>query len=131
MQSELIRSCAVFVVTGATPAELEESKLLSKSQIAFYASTPSYSRVLEIHGWGDLIPRLNALLRRGRWDELHQLISDDMLSHFAVIAPPDELPYKVRERYHGLLDRVGFYFPFAPGDASKRMIWDAAARAMR
>ncbi len=128
--SKLALSCAVFVVTGATAAEIEESVLLSKSQIAFYASTPSYRRVLELHGWQDLIPELNAMLRRNRWREMHTLVSDEMLEQFAVIAPPDELPYKVRERYRGLLDRVGFYFPFVPGDQSKRVIWEHAAKAM-
>ena len=130
MDSKLALSCAVFVVTGETAEAIEESALLSKSQIAFYASTPSYRRVLELHGWQDLIPRLNALLRRNRWREMHTLISDEMLEQFAVIAPPDELPYKVQERYRDLLDRVGFYFPFEPGDQSKRMIWEHAAKAM-
>lgn len=123
-------SCAVFVVTGETKAQIEESKMLSKSQIAFYASTPSYRRVLELHGWHDLIPQLNALLRRNRWQEMHRLISDDMLEHFAVIAPPDELPYRLRERYDGLLDRVGYYFPFHANDQSQRVIWQQAAKAL-
>ena len=129
-KTALALSCAVFVVTGRTADEVEKSKIMSKSQIAFYASTPSYSKVLELHGWQDIVPRLNALLRRGRWNEMHTLISDAMLDHFAVTAPPDELPYKVRERYAGLLDRVGFYFPFEPDDHSKSIIWDAAAKAM-
>jgi probable F420-dependent oxidoreductase len=124
-------SCAIFIVTGQTDAEIEESKIATKSQIAFYASTASYSKVLELHGWDDLIPELNLLLRRNRWNEMHTLISDDMLDHFAVVAPPDELPYKVRERYDGLLDRVGFYFPFEPADESKRIIWEHASKAMR
>ncbi len=130
MSNKLVLSCAVFVVTGETEAQIEESKILSKSQVAFYASTPSYSRVLELHGWQDLIPQLNTLLRRNRWKEMHTLISDEMLEHFAVIAPPDELPYRVRERYDGLLDRVGYYFPFEPEDQSRRAIWDHAAKAM-
>lgn len=129
--NKLLLSCAVFVVTGETEEQIEASKILSKSQIAFYASTPSYSRVLELHGWHDLIPQLNALLRRNRWNEMHRLISDDMLGHFAVMAPPEELPHRVRERYDGLLDRVGFYFPFEPDDHSKRAIWDQAAMAMK
>ncbi len=131
MSAPLSLSCAIFVVTGETASDIEESRILSKSQLAFYASTPSYSPVLEIHGWQDLIPRLNALLRRNRWNEMHTLISDEMLEHFAVIAPPEELPYRVRERYDGLLDRVGFYFPFDPGDNAKRVIWEHAAKAMR
>lgn len=123
-------SCAVFVVTGADKDEIDESKLLTKSQIAFYASTPSYRRVLELHGWEDLIPRLNGLLRRNRWREMHTLIGDDMLEQFAVMAPPAELPYKLRERYMGLLDRAGFYFPFEPSDKSKGLVWQHAAKAM-
>ena len=126
----LTLSCAVFVVTGADEATIEESKQLTKSQIAFYASTPSYSKVLELHGWTNLIPQLSALLRRNRWNEMHSLISDDMLATFAVIAPPDELPYRLRERYRGLLDRAGFYFPFEPDDGTKQTIWRHASEAM-
>ncbi len=129
-REDLSLSCAIFVVTGQNDAEIQESKIATKSQIAFYASTPSYSKVLELHGWDDLIPELNALLRRNKWDEMHTLISDDMLERFAVVAQPDELPYKVRERYDGLLDRIGFYFPFEPNDESKRVIWEHASKAM-
>lgn len=127
---KLTLSCAVFVVTGVDATNLEASKQLTKSQIAFYASTPSYRRVLDLHGWADLIPRLNTLLRRNRWSEMHTLISDAMLEAFAVIAPPDELPYALHERYSGLLDRAGFYFPFEPEDREKRIIWQHAAKAL-
>ena len=127
----LTLSCAVFVVTGEDDEAVEASRRLTKSQIAFYASTPSYSKVLELHGWTDLIPQLNALLRRNRWNEMHSLIGDDMLATFAVIAPPDELPYALRERYRGLLDRVGYYFAFEPDDGTKQAIWQHAAKAMR
>jgi probable F420-dependent oxidoreductase len=130
LKESLSLSCAVFVVTGEDTEAIEASKQLTKSQIAFYASTPSYSKVLELHGWTDLVPRLNALLRRNRWSEMHALISDDMLEAFAVIAPPDELPYKLRERYTGLLDRAGFYFPFEPEDNAKLIIWQHAAKAL-
>ena len=130
MSQPLSLSCAVFVVTGEDAATIDESKMLTKSQIAFYASTPSYQPVLALHGWQDLVPRLNTLLRRNRWKEMHQLISEDMLEQFAVIAPPDELPYKLRERYQGLLDRAGFYFPFEPSEGSKQLIWRHAAAAM-
>lgn len=130
LAAPLSLSCAVFVVTGRDAEAIAESKIMTKSQIAFYASTPSYRRVLELHGWEELVPRLNALLRRNRWHEMHKLISDDMLEQFAIIAPPADLPYKLRERYAGLLDRAGYYFPFAPEDSGKSDIWQHAARAM-
>ena len=42
----------------------------TKDQIAFYASTPAYRPVLDLHGWGDLQPELNALSKEGRWSEM-------------------------------------------------------------
>ncbi|GAB1422206.1 LLM class F420-dependent oxidoreductase [Anaerolineales bacterium] len=125
--ADIERSCAIFVVTGNNPDEIEQNKIAIKSQIAFYASTPSYSPVLELHGWQDIVPRLNNLLRRNQWDEMWREISDEMLQAFAVIAPPDELPAAVEERYQGLLDRVGYYFPFNPDEADKASIWKAAS----
>jgi probable F420-dependent oxidoreductase len=122
-------ACALFVVTGRNADEIQANSILAKSQIAFYASTPSYRAVLDLHGWGDLGTRLNTMIRENRWGELWTEISDDMLDQIAVVAPPDELPYRVRERYDGLLDRVGYYFPFVPQEAGKQYLWEQAARA--
>lgn len=127
---DVARSCAIFVVTGRNAEELERNTIEIKSQIAFYGSTPSYARVFELHGWGDLSAKLNRMTKAGQWQEMWREISDDVLHEFAVVAPPDELPYKVRERYDGLLTRVGFYFPFEPGDETRQVIWDYAAQAM-
>jgi probable F420-dependent oxidoreductase len=121
-------TCMIFVVTGRNADEMQNSAIMAKSQIAFYASTPTYQTVLNLHGWGDLVERLNHLIREGQWGEMWREISDEMLDAIAVVAPPDELPYKVQERYTGLLDRVGYYFPFVPGEEDKATIWQAAAR---
>ncbi|MDX2162673.1 MAG: TIGR03617 family F420-dependent LLM class oxidoreductase [bacterium] len=121
-------SCAIFVVTGRTAQEIEDNKGAVKAQIAFYASTPSYSAVMEMHGWMDLHERLNALSRQNRWYEMGELISDDMLAEFAVIAPLDELAHSVKARYDGLLDRIGYYLPFEiEKDADKERMWRSAA----
>ncbi len=105
-------TCGIFVVTGADNQEIENNRLLIKGQIAFYASTPSYQSVLQLHGWESLGEQLNALSRQGRWLEMTALISDDMLEEFAVVAPYDRLAERVRDRYQGLLDRVSYYMPF-------------------
>ena len=34
--------------------------------LAFYGSTPAYRPVLDVEGWGDLQPELNALSKTGR-----------------------------------------------------------------
>lgn len=121
-------TCAIFVVTGKNDEEIRNNAIMAKSQIAFYASTPSYSSVLEMHGWQELGERLGKMTREGRWAEMWQEISDDMLNQIAVVAPQDELAEKVKERYNGLLDRVGYYFPFVPGEADKQVIWENAAK---
>ncbi|MDL1899837.1 TIGR03617 family F420-dependent LLM class oxidoreductase [Anaerolineae bacterium CFX9] len=126
-KADVALSCAIFVVTGKDAQEMANNSAIVRSQIAFYASTPSYSTVMEMHGWMDLHERLNALSREGKWYEMGDLISDDMLNEFAVVAPLDELPHAVMERYNGLLDRVGYYFPFVPGEADKEMVWKRAA----
>jgi hypothetical protein len=58
-----------------------------------------------------------------------QEISDEMLHEVAVVAAPDELADAVKERYAGLLDRIGYYFPFKPHEEDKKIIWDNAAKA--
>lgn len=122
-------TCALFVVTGHNVEEMRNNAIMTKSQIAFYASTPSYSTVLKMHGWNDLSDRLGRLIRENRWSDMWQEISDEMLDQIAVVAPSDELPYKLKERYAGLLDRVGYYFPFVPEEADKQLIWNSVAKA--
>jgi probable F420-dependent oxidoreductase len=121
-------TCAVFVVTGRNEEEASNNAIMAKSQIAFYASTPSYASVMEMHGWQEVAARLNAMSREGRWAEMWQEISDEMLNEIAVVAPPDELPYKLKERYEGLLDRVGYYYPYIPDEEDKRLVWEYAAK---
>ncbi len=42
----------------------------TRQLLAFYGSTPAYRPVLDVHGWGDLQPELNALSKQGRWAEM-------------------------------------------------------------
>lgn len=120
-------NCAVFVVPGHSADEVRNNAVMVRSQIAFYASTPSYAAVMDLHGWSDIREELTQMAREGRWHEMGDRINDDMLNEFAVIGAPEELAYKVRERYDGLLDRVGYYFPFDPDDREKHDLWQQAA----
>jgi len=103
-------SASVFTVTE--PAEAD----FARSQIAFYASTPSYRPVMELHGWESVADRLSALARRGAWMEMPEQIDDEMLQTFAVVADPGALAGVLRDRYDGLVDRVTLYLPFRPGE---------------
>lgn len=99
-------TCPVFIVTGRNEAERRASELEAKSRIAFYASTPSYLSVMELHGWGEVAARLSKMAREGEWGAMSNLISDEILNEFAVLAEPDSLFDTLRERYQGLVDRV-------------------------
>ncbi len=106
--AEVELSAAVFVATGRTPEQVAEARNALRAQIAFYASTPSYRPLLELHGW-DFGPRLSALARRGEWGALGNLIGEEVVDAVAVSGPPGELGERLRERYRGRLDRIGFY----------------------
>ncbi len=100
-------SVPLFTVTGDDEAGRERTAAQVRGQIAFYGSTPAYRPVLDLHGWGALHEELHALSLRGEWDRMTELIDDEVLGTFAVVAPPDELGTRIRERYLDVADRVG------------------------
>ncbi len=126
-RADVSLNCAVFVVPGRDQQEIRNNAVLVRSQIAFYASTPSYAAVMDLHGWSDTRVELTQMAREGRWGEMGDRISDDMLAEFAVVGAPEELARKVQERYTGLLDRAGYYFAFDPHDSERRALWENAA----
>jgi probable F420-dependent oxidoreductase len=109
-----------FVVTGRDEKEMAASAAVARERIAFYASTPAYRPVLELHGWGDLQATLNGLAKRGEWRAMGNLIDDGMLGEFAVIAPPDELAARYARWLSGLADRTGFTPPDGMDAAATR-----------
>jgi probable F420-dependent oxidoreductase len=99
----------MFVVTGRDESEMAAAATGVRRQIAFYGSTPAYRPVLELHGWGDLQDELNRLSKEGRWAEMGDLVDDEMLGTFAVVAGLDDVADRLADRWGGLLQRVGFY----------------------
>jgi probable F420-dependent oxidoreductase len=113
---EVELATSVFVVTGESESEIEEQRKQIRAQISFYASTPTYRTVLEAHGWEEVGERLGKLARNKKWEEMPELITDEMLRAFTVQAPPEEVGPALQERYGGLIDRVSLYTPFIPGE---------------
>ncbi|MBK9709941.1 MAG: TIGR03617 family F420-dependent LLM class oxidoreductase [Kouleothrix sp.] len=107
---------SVFAITGPNEAAIEATRALAREQIAFYASTPTYRVVLACHGWEDVGEQLSRLAAMKRWSQMGALITDEMLSVFAVQAPFDRIGQALRERYDGVLDRVFGYLPYQPGE---------------
>ena len=101
-----------FVVTGDTHEEYDKSAAEMRNIVAFYGSTPNYRGVLEVHGWGELQDELNTLSKQGRWEEMANLIDDEILETFAVTGTPEEIPDRLHERFGSFADRVTFYSPY-------------------
>jgi probable F420-dependent oxidoreductase len=105
-----------FVVSGRTEEEMADAARGVREQIAFYGSTPAYRKVLDLHGWGALGEELNTLSRGtdpARWQRMGELVDDEVLHAFAVVAEPDRLGAALLERFGGLVDRFTFYAPYA------------------
>ncbi|WP_426245901.1 TIGR03617 family F420-dependent LLM class oxidoreductase [Nocardioides sp. LHG3406-4] len=105
-------TCPVLVVTGGTDEELDRARAAVRKQLAFYASTPAYRWVFELYDEGDRADRLRELSRAGQWNEMTDLITDELLSEFAVEARCADLVGDLRARHSGHLDRAGLYAPY-------------------
>jgi|KBSSwiStaDraftv2_1062776.scaffolds.fasta_scaffold302410_2 probable F420-dependent oxidoreductase len=95
-----------FVATGRTEEELAAETKATRERVGFYGSTPAYRPILDLHGWGDLQTQLNAMSKEGKWVEMGELIDDEVLAAFAVVAPLDDLPAALAERVSGISDRT-------------------------
>ena len=106
-----------FVVTGSNNDEMNTAASGTRQQIAFYGSTPAYSGVLELHGWGELQGQLNSLSKVGKWEEMGNLITDEILNTFAVVGSPEHIAPELSKRYGDVIDRLSFYAPYASDPA--------------
>jgi probable F420-dependent oxidoreductase len=98
-----------------------------RSQIAFYASTPSYKTVLDFHSRTEAAQNLSRLAVRGRWTEMSGLIDDDLLEKVCVLAgSPQELADKIEARYSGVADRFSIYKMYRPDESSE--LWQTLIR---
>ena len=116
-----------MIATGRVEAEVAAADRRVRGQVAFYASTPAYRPVLDLHGWGDLGTDLHALTRAGRWAELPELIDDDMFAQFAVVGPPAQVGSEMHARFAGVVDRVSL----SPGEDAEPEVLDEIVDAFR
>lgn len=97
--------CPVIIVAGETEEAFNNCKVMVKAQLAFYGSTPAYKGVLEQHGWGDLHDELLVLSKKNQWDVMAELIDDEFLNAFSVVAEnASDIPQIVKNRYGHLID---------------------------
>jgi len=105
------REEGAFAVVPEIIVSTGEDHAATRRLLAFYGSTPAYRKVLDVHGWGDLQPELNALSKQDRWEDMGRLIDDDMLHTIAACGTPGEIAAHIRDRVAGVSDRICVYQP--------------------
>ena len=99
-------SYPLFVVTGKTEEEMLKAEQATRQQIAFYGSTPAYKPVMDSIDAGELQGELNLMSKQGRWKEMGELITPEILTHFAVSGEPEKIPGEIKSRYGDIIDRT-------------------------
>jgi probable F420-dependent oxidoreductase len=120
----------VFTIIGEPGPDLDRQRDAVRLQMAFYGTTPSYRRILEVHGREDLGARLGSLLRAGDQKAMVAAIDDDLLDAFAVTAPWDGLADALITRFRGLADRVFPYHTHGLSDPEVAERWRAVTAAV-
>src|SRR5438132_3954668 len=122
--------CPVFTIVGDPGPELDRQREAIRLQIAFYGTTPSYSRIFEVHGRDDITARLGAALRSGDQARLAAEIDDDLVDAFSVTASWDGLADALIRRFDGLADRIFPYAALGLSDPAIAERWGAVAAAI-
>ena len=105
-------SVSVTAFVATTPEEMN----FARAQISFYASTPSYRPVMDLHGWSSVAETLSRHAAKGEWAEMPMLITDEMLSEFCLVTDENGLADGLRKRYNGIADGLTLYTPFVAGE---------------
>lgn len=105
---------------------------MARMQIGFYGSTRNYAFQFDDLGFEGTSARMNEKLKAGDIPGLMAIVTDDMLEHFSVIAPWDELADRLRDRYGAIATRVVSYLAHASigMDASNMARWGEVAKAL-
>jgi len=118
-------SVSVTAFVATTPEEVN----FARAQISFYASTPSYRPVMDLHGWAGVAEKLSAHAAKGEWTEMPMLITDEMLSEFCLVTEENKLADELKKRYEEIADRLTLYTPFVPGERNEW--WRGLAKQFR
>jgi probable F420-dependent oxidoreductase len=95
----------VMVAVGRDEEEQATALARARAQVGFYASTPAYRVMLDVHGWGDLQPTLQQLVREQRWGDLAAQVPDEVVDAFVCTGSPVNVARQVAARADAV-DRV-------------------------
>mgnify|MGYP001160845085 FL=1 len=100
LKDEFIITSGGFLIVSDDDNNIQKKVEQIRSQVAFYASTKSYRKVMEIHGWEAIADKLYRYSVDGKWEKMPSLISDDMLDEFLLITNIHDAPKKIKNKYN-------------------------------
>lgn len=100
-----------LIGTAATEEALESVARTVRARVAFYLSTPAYKRVFDLHDWGDLADRAARLSKAQEWEQLAEMVPDEVLHTVATLGTHDTIAAQLRDRYRGRVDALEFSMP--------------------
>lgn len=103
---------SAFIADTAAADSVAAARQQARASVAFYASTPNYRRVLDVHGLGDLQPKLQQMTRAGEWDKMASQIDDEVLDLFCTTGDPGELSGELGRRWGDLADQISLNVDF-------------------
>jgi probable F420-dependent oxidoreductase len=118
-----------LVASARTEEELVPKIRDARARIAFYCSTPGYVAAFEHLGLGDLAGRAQILSKEQRWEELPELIDDEVFDAFVVAGTYDEIGDKLLTRYGDVV--TDMEFSVAVRDDADRATLADLARTMQ
>jgi probable F420-dependent oxidoreductase len=123
----------VLAVAGDTPEERAVLAREAKSAIGFYGSTPAYAFQFDDLGYEGTRLKLAERLRAKDQEGLLDLVSDELLDQFGLVARWDDMADRLIARYKGTASRVVMYLAKQSIDQNPANLgkWSEIARAVR
>jgi probable F420-dependent oxidoreductase len=127
LQRPFETSAPVLTVTGRDDAEMAIAAQSVRARIAHLGAKQAYRRVFDHHGWGHIHEEWARMVERGETTSMGDLVDDEMLRAFAVVAEPEHVAAAIVDRYDGLSDRASVMTPYA----TTHDLWDSISIGIR
>ena len=131
-QAEIDLIIPVFAVAGDSPEERANMLRRARAQVSFYGSTPNYAFQFDDLGFNGLTAELGAKMKAGDMAGMAELITDEILDHFALVAKWDDMADALQSRYGSVAHRVVTYLTAEDLGKNPENIgkWGEIARAL-
>ena len=117
--SRSIGACPITAIALVSIGDdADAARRAARLQVAFYATTPSYKAILELHDRGSLPRDLRRAFVNRDLDRMAALIDDELLDAIAIAGRPDEAADRLRA-WEGVADRVVLGVPWYGMDAGR------------